>query len=79
MSKDELHSVRVVFDPYIHDEVNSLLVSVFREYGPRSRDRWTWTVDVDMDTAKNFPNRWSMQFSFKDPHDATMFALKYSR
>jgi hypothetical protein len=75
---DNAYSVRVVFDPYSHADVNSLLVSVFREYGPRSKDRWTWAVD-DTDTAKNFPHRWSMQFSFKDPHDATMFALKYSR
>lgn len=77
MSQDT-HSVRVVIDPYSHAEVNALMTSVFREYGPRSRNRWSWAVD-QTDSATAFPNRWSMQFSFKDPHDATMFALKYSR
>lgn len=67
--------VRIVFDPYSHDEVQVLLKNVYREFG-HDKSRWYFrSPDID----RTLTNAWTMDFCFRDPHDALMFSLKYSR
>jgi hypothetical protein len=74
MSDPMFESVRVTFDPYSHWEVQRFLKSVKREFGS-DRSRWYWRTDVE----QSLDHRWSLLFYFRNPHDATMFGLKYSR
>ena len=64
-------TVRVVIDPYSHAQTQELLKTVYQYFG-RDPNRWYWKHDPDS-TA------WAMLFVFRDPHDATVFSLKYSR
>ena len=67
-------TVRIVFDPYNHDQVQSLLKKVYRDFG-RDKSRWYYQSPVlDMD---DLVDTWTVDFVFRDPHDATLFGLKY--
>ena len=67
--------VRITFDPYSHDQVQELVRKVQREFG-RDKSRWYYmSADID-DVEKNV---WVLDFKFRDPYDATIFGLKYSR
>lgn len=66
--------VRIVFDPYSHYKVQDLLKRVYRDFG-RDKSRWHYQSPIlDIDTQVN---TWTVDFVFRDPHDATVFGLKY--
>lgn len=67
--------VRVVFAPYDHDDVQSLLRKVVTDFG-RPGSRWRYR-SPDIGQAEN--NVWQLDFYFADPHDAIIFGLKYQR
>ena len=67
-------SVRIEFDPYNHDQVQDFLKKVYQDFG-RDKSRWYYRspiIELDM-----LVNTWTVDFIFRDPHDATMFGLKY--
>ena len=66
--------VRVVFRPYDHGAVQSLLRAVRQEFG-RPGQRYQFLSPADSHEA----NAWSLDFHFRDPADALIFALKYQR
>lgn len=66
--------VRVVFRPYDHEAVQTLLRSVRREFG-RPGERYSFLSPADSHET----NAWSLDFHFQDPADALIFALKYQR
>ena len=49
-----------------------LISSVNNEFG-RSGKRWQWIMNNELSQG----NAWVVDFYFADPHDATMFQLKY--
>ena len=65
--------VRIVFRPYDHDAVQNLLRGVRRDFG-RPGDRYRFSSPADSHEA----NAWSLDFHFRDPADALIFALKFS-
>ena len=67
--------IRVVFAPYDHDDVQSMLRQVVSEFG-RPGDRWRYRVP-HLGQAEQ--NAWVLDFHFADPYDATIFGLKYQR
>jgi len=67
--------VRVVFVPYNHDDVQSLLRKVVTDFG-RPGARWRYR-SPDIGEAET--NAWQLDFYFADPHDAIIFGLKYQR
>jgi len=51
-----------------------LLKKVYRDFG-RDKSRWYYQSPVlDMD---DLVDTWTVDFVFRDPHDATLFGLKY--
>lgn len=74
MSTGQFESVRVVVDPYDHDEVQSLLRKIFDDFG-HDRSRWYFRFDTD----ESDQNRGNLLFFFRNTHDAVMFGLKYTR
>lgn len=67
-------TVRIEFAPYNHDQVQDFLKKVYRDFG-RDKSRWYYRSPIqDIDTLVN---TWTVDFLFRDPHDATMFGLKY--
>jgi hypothetical protein len=69
-------TVRISFDPYSHHQVQTFLKKVYRDFG-RDKSRWYYQSPVlDLDTLVN---TWTVDFIFRDPHDATLFGLKYLR
>lgn len=60
------------FDEYNPQEWMRLISSVTREFGNSGR-RWQWI----MNNALSQGNSWVVDFYFENPHDATMFGLKY--
>jgi hypothetical protein len=68
-------TVRITFDPYNHDQVQEFLVRVTQDFG-RDRGRWYYR-SPDVGTVEN--NVWILEFYFRDPNDAMIFGLKYSR
>jgi len=66
-------SVRITFDPYNHDQVQEFLIQVYKDFG-RDKGRWYYR-SPDIGTIEN--NVWVLEFFFRDPHDATIFGLKY--
>lgn len=68
-------SVRIVFDPYNHAQVQDLLRKVYQDFG-RDKARWYY-ISADLDDIDK--NVWVLDFKFRDPHDATIFGLKYLR
>jgi len=61
--------VRRTWDPYNHAEVKKCLTQVRREFDIDKR-RWYFCGSGDH-------NRYTIDFFFRDPHDALIFALKY--
>ena len=67
-------TVRISFDPYNHAQVQDFLRKVHKDFG-RDKSRWYYQSPLlDIDTQVN---TWTVDFIFRDPHDATMFGLKY--
>lgn len=66
-------TVRITFDPYNHAQVQILLKKVYQDFG-NDKNRWFYK-SADPEQINN--NCWVLDFVFKDPHDATMFGLKY--
>lgn len=67
--------VRVVFAPYDHDDVQTMLKKVVQDFG-RPGSRWRYR-SPDIGQAEN--NVWMLDFYFAEPHDAIIFGLKYQR
>lgn len=74
MSTGQFESVRVVVDPYDHDEIQSLLRKIVDDFG-HDRSRWYFRFD----TNEFDQNRGNLLFFFRDTHDAVMFGLKYTQ
>jgi hypothetical protein len=68
-------SVRITFDPYDHDDVQKFLIRVYQDFG-RDKGRWYYR-SPDIVTIDD--NAWVLEFFFRDPNDAVIFGLKYSR
>lgn len=66
-------TVRITFDPYSHEEVQRLLLQVHKQFG-RDKSRWYY-ISPDVDQLDG--NAWVLDFKFRNPHDATLFGLKY--
>ena len=49
-----------------------LINSVNREFG-KAGQRWQWIMNNELSVG----NAWVVDFYFENPHDATMFQLKY--
>ena len=49
-----------------------LINSVNREFGKAGK-RWQWIMNNELSQG----NSWVVDFYFENPHDATMFQLKY--
>ena len=76
-STQTFSKVRIKFDPYSHSQVQKLLSQVVRDFG-HDKTRWYYrSVDPVAESIEN--NVWILDFCFRDPHDAMMFGLKYSR
>jgi DUF971 family protein len=71
MSDPTLSFTRIqrVWEPYVHAEVKQCLTQVRREFGMDKR-RWQFRGDGGH-------SRYTVNFYFRDPHDAMIFALKY--
>ena len=60
------------FEEYDPQEWMRLISSVTREFGNSGR-RWQWIMNNELSQG----NAWVVDFYFENPHDATMFQLKY--
>ena len=69
-------TLRIHFDPYSHADVQDFLKKVYRDFG-RDKSRWYYR-SPELDMEEHF-NAWVLDFTFRDPYDATMFGLKYLR
>jgi uncharacterized protein YchJ len=74
-STPDYATVRVKFNPYSHQEVQKFLRQVHTSFG-KDKNRWYY-VSPPVDSVEE--NVWVLDFTFKDPHDAIMFSLKYAR
>jgi hypothetical protein len=71
-----LATVRITFDPYNHEQVQTFLKKVYQDFG-NDKGRWYYRSPIlGMDDQIN---TWTVDFIFRDPHDATIFGLKYIR
>jgi hypothetical protein len=73
-------AVRIRFDPYCHRGVQDLLQAVVKEFGKnKERYYWEWLCATRAQSGLSLSDEWTIIFHFKDPHDAIIFGLKYSR
>jgi hypothetical protein len=77
---DSTHSsypppIRVVFAPYNHSDVQTMLRAVIKDFG-RPSDRWHYLTPT---LGEHETNVWQLDFYFASPHDAIIFGLKYQR
>ena len=73
----EFTVVQVQFDPYSHSDFQKFLRAVHREFGasgPKRAWQWAPTFSLDGDVPGN---AWHVNFYWRDPRMATLFALKY--
>lgn len=49
-----------------------LVQQITKDFG-KTGSRWQWIMNNELSVG----NAWSVDFHFADPHDATMFQLKY--
>lgn len=68
-------TIRIIFDPYDHNQVQTLMKKVYRDFG-NDKSRWYCTSPSPDNLGSNC---WALDFVFQNPHDATMFGLKYLR
>ena len=68
-------TVRVNFDPYSHKQVQDFLKKVYCEFG-KDKSRW-YFKSANIEELDS--NVWVLDFVFINPHDATIFGLKYLR
>lgn len=64
--------VQRVYETYDPIAWMNLISSVNNEFG-RSGKRWQWIMNNELSVG----NSWVVDFYFENPHDATMFSLKY--
>jgi len=70
-------AVRYKFRPYDYGEVRNLLAAVRADFGnPGGDRRWQF---VTTQTPSTEANAWILDFHFRNPHDAIIFALKYQK
>jgi hypothetical protein len=77
---EPVRAVKICHSPYTPQEVQALLQAVQKDFG-KNKDRYYWKwVSSDTTPSDTEPDLdWVMAFYFRDPHDAIMFSLKYSR
>ena len=69
---DKYTAIQRVYETYDPQEWMRLISSVNNEFG-RSGKRWQWIMNNELSQG----NKWVVDFYFENPHDATMFSLKY--
>ena len=69
---NEYTLVQKVYKTYDPIAWMQLISSVNGEFG-RSGKRWQWIMNNELSIG----NSWVVDFYFENPHDATMFQLKY--
>ena len=60
------------YTEYDPQEWMRLISSINNEFG-RTGERWQWVINNELSVG----NAWVVDFYFENPHDATMFQLKY--
>lgn len=66
--------VRVVFPIYSYNETKDLLTKTRKAFGQPGQ-KWFFVSSGNNDFASN---EYAVEFHFFNPHDATVFALKYA-
>ena len=64
--------VQRAYSEYDPQDWMRLIGNVNNEFG-RSGKRWQWIMNNELSQG----NSWVVDFYFENPHDATMFQLKY--
>ena len=70
--QSEYTQVRRAYTEYDPQAWMQLMSSLNNEFG-RSGKRWQWIMNNELSQG----NSWVVDFYFENPHDATMFQLKY--
>jgi len=70
--QSEYTQVRRAYTEYDPQAWMQLMSSINNEFG-RSGKRWQWIMNNELSQG----NSWVVDFYFENPHDATMFQLKY--
>ena len=65
-------SVRVKYETYDPVAWMDLMACVNEDFGNAGK-RWQWIMNNELSVG----NAWVVDFYFENPHDATMFQLKY--
>lgn len=71
---DLSESVYVYYDEYDRQKIDILVRAAYKEFGTRMVD---WYYSYIPPAKDDPPNSWRACFRFRNPYDATMFALKY--
>ena len=72
-SSEGTTSVRVVFDEYSHQATQTLLNKTRKAFGYPGT-KWFFTCS----DHSYIEHGYTIDFHFENPHDATLFALKYA-